>query len=168
MSNSTTFTAAEFKAFANNLWEAQNKARVAGYTHGSPGAGWGQRVVNGQVEYVITIDQADDKTSITAALGAATLGPDLSVAVNPQTVIPNGVDTKTFNISGPANAVIDLTWDGVIVIDKAQVTLDANGDGAFTVGPYSAGQCTDSNGVAVRCEVSDGSALGVTCFFVCQ
>lgn len=165
----TTFTPAEFTAFAADSLTASRLAAAHGYTNGVLGAGVEHRDIGGGNEaYAITIDQADSKSTITTNLTAATLATTLTVVTASQTVTPDGVDTVTFDLDGEANASVILSWAGSEVVDKAALTLNGTGDGSFVVGPYAAGTCTDDSGFTIVCNYTTNIAAGVTCTVIVQ
>lgn len=164
----TTFTSAEFAGIAASPREAYEKAVTHGYTNsGAPGAGVARTDDANGVVYTIAIDQFDDKATITSNLIAAAAATPLTAVTPEQTVTNDGVDTKTWNLDGDPNAVVNLYFQGNLPINKITLTLDGSGGGDFTVGPFPAGTCTDATGIKVSCVYADGRAAGVICTVKC-
>lgn len=59
----------------------------------------------------------------------------LSLSVNPVNVTADGVDYTTTVISGPASAIVNVTFAGAVPIDAIQYTLDGSGNATVTFGP---------------------------------
>ena len=161
----TTFTPAEFTAFAADIYVGVELAKAHGYTNGGLlGAGIQHRHAGGASEdYEITIDQADDKATITTNLAAATVPTALTAVTPSQTTTADGIDTTTYDLDGEPNTVVNLAFVGSIPIDKITLTLDGTGDGNFVVGPFATGTCTSADGIKISCIYEDRIADGVVC-----
>ncbi|KKL22075.1 hypothetical protein LCGC14_2439030 [marine sediment metagenome] len=133
MPTTTTFTPAEWTAFAADGKTGQKLALVHGYTnpevqHRNVGKGTPDE------EFALTINEADSKSTITTNLTVASLPTALTVVTASQTVTADGVDTKTYDLDGQANKAVTLRWQGAEEINKRSLTLDGTGDGDFIVG----------------------------------
>jgi hypothetical protein len=102
------------------------------------------------------------------ALANVTLPVNLSVDTANQVVLDDGVDTATYTLTGAPGEVVNLTWQGVLVINKGSLTLDGGGSGSFVIGPYAAGFITDANGVNISCQYENDIADGVICNVVVE
>lgn len=157
--STNTFTPAEFATFASTPGEARQKAKAVPYT----GVGVVYYKSPARDEYEIVVVEAVDKSTMLTALQGATAATNLSVDTATQSFVANGVASVTFNLTGAVNKVVNLLFGHPLQIDKASVTLDGAGAGAFTVGPYAAGWLTDLVGVKIDCQYADECADGVEC-----
>ena len=156
------YTAVEFATFATSLTEAVRKVKAVPYTNPS-------LVIRPSLdEHEITVDEIVDKATMQAALVAINSPVNLSVDIPNQTLVADGASIATYNFTGAPNATINLQWMSTLIINKASLVLDASGLGNFVIGPYSAGNITDAQGINIVCTYQDNIADGVTCNVVVQ
>lgn len=159
--STNTYTAVEFATFASSIQEAKRKADAL-YTNASVS------VRPSKDEHEVMVDETVDHTTMLAALAAAVPPANLSVDNANQTVLDDGVDDATYNLTGEPNATVNLRWMGTLIINKAAVALDGVGAGSFVVGPYAPGNITDANGIDIACSYENDIADGLTCNVVVQ
>lgn len=154
------YTAAEFATFASNITECVRKVAAVPYTNPNV-------VIRPSIdEYEITVDETVDKATMQAALISTTSAVNLSVDSANQTILDNGADTATYNLTGEPNATVNLSWIGTLIINKSSMTLDGAGLGSFVIGPYPSGNITDAQGISIICSYASDIADGVVCNIV--
>ena len=159
--STNTYTAVEFATFASSIQEARRKADTL-YTNASVS------VRPSKDEHEVVVDEVVDRNTMLAALVAVVPPANLSVDNANQTVLDDGVDDATYNLTGEPNATVKLRWMGTLIINKAAVVLDGAGAGSFVVGPYSPGSITDADGIDIVCSYENNIANGLACNVVVQ
>jgi hypothetical protein len=154
--STNVYTAVEFATFASNITECVRKARTV---YSNPTV-----VIRPSLdENEITVDETVDKATMQAALIAVVPPANLSVDNANQTVLDDGADTATYNLTGAPNETVNLSWMSTLTINKATLVLDGGGLGSFVVGPYSPGNITDAQGISIICNYATDIADGIIC-----
>lgn len=153
MSTTINFTSSELTSIGSSVAkELRQLAVAAGYTNP-------QVVLNPDGSADVKVDEsAVAKATMQTNLTNASI-PTISVVETTLDVTADGVATGTINIDGPANAVVNVSWPGVLPISDRQVTLNGTGDGSITVGPFSSGTCTCAGGFRVKFSLDDDPSV---------
>lgn len=109
------------------------RLEASAYTHES--------INHNQTDETITAKITEDAVSaddLKTALNTA--APGIGLVPSSFSIAADGAATQVVNVSGPNSATINLRWLGIMPVSVKQLTLDAGGAGAFTVGPFLNGQ----------------------------
>ena len=79
----------------------------------------------------------------------------ITFSVDPVNLTANGVATATTVLTGPVDAVVDVTFQGAVPIDAIQYTLNGSGNATVTFGPTT---LLSSGSIKVCFDLNDGSS----------